>query len=84
MLQVTFINESTGEYQWIEVGFKAVKGGPLDRINLVTPVRQSSQHSLTVKNPLTSAVTFTVSCSVNEVHLVLHHGYICTGRELET
>ena len=66
---MTFTNESTGEYQWIEVGFKAIKGGPLDQIKLVTPVRQSTQYSLVVKNPLTSPVTFTAACSINEVNL---------------
>ena len=66
-MQVSFINETTSEYQWIEVLFKAVKGGPIDQIKLSTPVRQSTQYSLTVKNPLTTHATFTATCSINEV-----------------
>lgn len=65
--QVTFINENTGEYQWVEIGFKATKCAPLDKIKLVTPVRQSTQYFLSVKNPLTSPVTFTTSCTIPEV-----------------
>lgn len=65
--KVTFINESTGEFQFYELTFRATKPGTISTIHLTTPVRQSVPHTVTVENPLSYQVTFSISCSVPEV-----------------
>ncbi|CAH1779299.1 unnamed protein product [Owenia fusiformis] len=65
--KTVFTNETTGEYQYFELTFKATKPGVISTIDLSTPVRQSIQHTLTLKNPLSYAVTFLASCNVVEV-----------------
>ncbi|XP_035827636.1 hydrocephalus-inducing protein [Aplysia californica] len=67
MLKVTFVNEQTGEYQFYEVTFRATKPGVISAIQLSTPVRQSVPHTVTVENPLSYQVNFSISCSVPEV-----------------
>uniref|UniRef100_A0A2C9K9X8 HYDIN/VesB/CFA65-like Ig-like domain-containing protein n=1 Tax=Biomphalaria glabrata TaxID=6526 RepID=A0A2C9K9X8_BIOGL len=68
-LKVTFINEQTQEYQFYEVTFKATKPGVISTIYLATPVRQSVPYTLTLDNPLSNQVTFSISCTVAEVML---------------
>jgi len=68
-LQVTFTNEQTGEYQYFELFFRAVRPGVISSIQLLTPVRQSKQHTLLLENPLNNAVTFSASCSIPEIQL---------------
>lgn len=67
LLQVTFINEPTGEYQYYEITFKALRPGVIASINLVTPVRQSVHHKIKLDNPLAQAVIFSATCNVPEV-----------------
>lgn len=66
-MQVTFVNEPTGEYQYYEVTFKATRPGVISTIDLVTPVRQSVHHKIKLDNPLPQAVIFAASCNVQEV-----------------
>ncbi|XP_055892829.1 hydrocephalus-inducing protein homolog isoform X5 [Biomphalaria glabrata] len=68
-LKVTFVNEQTQEYQFYEVTFKATKPGVISTIYLATPVRQSVPYTLTLDNPLSNQVTFSISCTVAEVML---------------
>ena len=66
---MTFRNESTGEYQFYYVQFKATAPGIISVIDLSTPVRQSSSHVITVFNPLTTAVSFNINCNIQDVNL---------------
>ncbi|KAK3085440.1 hypothetical protein FSP39_003318 [Pinctada imbricata] len=68
-LRVTFTNDKTGEYQFYEVHFRAYKGGPMETIELTTPVRQSVSHTITIDNNLRQATSFTVTCSVPEIQM---------------
>ena len=64
-----FTNETSGEYQWYEIQFKAGSPGPLGTISLSTPVRQSVPYSVKLDNPLSYPVTFMAQCNVPEVVL---------------
>jgi len=66
---VTFVNEQTGEYQFYEIQFRAVRPGVLATIQLSTLVRQRKQHTVTLENPLTTAVTFLANCTVPEIQM---------------
>ncbi|ELT89592.1 hypothetical protein CAPTEDRAFT_222082 [Capitella teleta] len=67
LIKVIFLNEQTGEYQFYEITFRAVRPGVISSIDLVTPVRQSVPHTLTLENPLSYPVTFAASCNVSEI-----------------
>ncbi len=66
-LKVVFTNEQTGEYQFFEVTFRAVRPGVMANIDLVTPVRQSVPYTIMLENPLNYAVTFNATCSIPEI-----------------
>ncbi|XP_077145064.1 hydrocephalus-inducing protein homolog isoform X4 [Ranitomeya variabilis] len=70
--KVTFRNETTQEYMFYYVTFKATAPGIISTIELVTPVRQSTAATLCVANPLASPVTFTTDCKVPEINLPPH------------
>ncbi|CAN2389289.1 axonemal central apparatus assembly [Pristimantis euphronides] len=67
--KVTFRNETTQEYMFYHVTFKATPPGVISTIELVTPVRQSTAATLRVENPLSVPVTFTTDCRVPEINL---------------
>ncbi|XP_056381388.1 hydrocephalus-inducing protein homolog isoform X2 [Hyla sarda] len=67
--KVTFRNETTQEYMFYYVTFKATPPGIISTIELVTPVRQSTAATLRVENPLSVPVTFTTDCKVPEINL---------------
>jgi hydrocephalus-inducing protein len=69
-VKVIFKNEQTLEYLFYELSFKAVKGGSIGTIDLVTPVRVSTQYSLKMENPLPTAVNFTLTCTNNTEVLI--------------
>ncbi len=66
-LQVVFVNEQSGEYQFYELAFKAVRPGVISTVDLITPVRQSIQHTIKLSNPLSSNVTFNATCHHPEI-----------------
>ncbi|XP_073515931.1 hydrocephalus-inducing protein homolog isoform X2 [Phyllobates terribilis] len=70
--KVTFRNETTQEYMFYYVTFKATAPGIISTIELVTPVRQSTAATLCVENPLGAPVTFTTDCRVPEINLPPH------------
>ncbi|XP_073420426.1 hydrocephalus-inducing protein homolog [Dendrobates tinctorius] len=70
--KVTFRNETTQEYLFYYVTFKATAPGIVSTIELVTPVRQSTAATLCVENPLAVPVTFTTDCRVPEINLPPH------------
>ena len=63
LLRIVFRNEQTGEYCFYEIGFKAVKGGSVGAIDLVTQVRVPICYSIKLENPLTNMVTFNALCT---------------------
>ncbi|XP_066439738.1 hydrocephalus-inducing protein homolog isoform X2 [Eleutherodactylus coqui] len=67
--KVTFRNETTQEYMFYYVTFKATPPGIISTIELVTPVRQSTAATLRVENPLSVPITFTTDCKVPEINL---------------
>ena len=67
--QVVFVNEQSGEYQYYEIQFRAVRPGVVATVKLSTTVRQRKQQTLTVENPLTTAVSFTATCNVADVQI---------------
>jgi len=69
VVQVVFVNDQTGEYQYYEIQFRAVRPGVMATIKLSTTVRQRQLYTLMLDNPLTTAVTFTATCNVTEVQI---------------
>jgi hydrocephalus-inducing protein len=67
--KVTFKNETSGEYQFFYITFKAASPTTIACIELSTPVRQSAAHVLTIKNPLNSMVNFQTNCNVQDVNM---------------
>ena len=67
MLKVLFKNEQTGEYCFYELSFRAVRGGTMATIDLITQVRVPVSHSLKLENPLATLVNFSASCPNNEI-----------------
>lgn len=68
-VQMVFTNETSGEYQFYELTMRAGRPGVIAAINLVTPVRRSVSHTLTLDNPLSYPVTLNATCNVAEVLL---------------
>ncbi|KAH0619415.1 hypothetical protein JD844_000028 [Phrynosoma platyrhinos] len=67
--KVTFRNESTQEFLFFLVTFKAISCGPLGTIELTTPVRQSTSSSVKVENPLLYPVSFNTDCKVPDINM---------------
>ncbi|XP_042303381.1 LOW QUALITY PROTEIN: hydrocephalus-inducing protein homolog [Sceloporus undulatus] len=68
-VKVIFRNESTQEFLFYLVTFKAVPCGPLGTIELTTPVRQSTSSLVKVENPLHYPVTFNTDCKVPDINM---------------
>ena len=68
-VQVVFVNEQTGEYQYYDIQFRAVRPGITATIKLSAPVRSRRPHTITLDNPLTTAVNFIVTCNSADIQL---------------
>jgi len=68
-IQVVFVNDQSGEYQYYEIQYRAVRPGVMATIKLSTTVRQRKQHTLMLENPLTTTVMFTASCNVADIQI---------------
>jgi len=66
-VQVTFLNEKTGEYQFYEVTFRSIKPSALSVITLATAVRMRKQHSITVDNPLPTPANLSCTSTVADI-----------------
>lgn len=64
-VKAVFKNERSGEFAFYELSFKAIRGGSVGSIDLVTPVRSSLTHVLKLENPLLYPVQFTANCTNN-------------------
>eukprot|EP00063_Salmo_salar_P029727 XP_014004562.1 PREDICTED: hydrocephalus-inducing protein homolog isoform X1 [Salmo salar] len=65
--KVTFRNESTGEYLFYYLNFKATAPGVISTIEMVTPVRQTASASVRVENPLPISLFFSAECRSPDV-----------------
>ena len=61
------MNEQSGEYQYYELAFKALRPGVINTIDLTTPVRQSVHHKIKLENPLAQAIMFQANCNNSEI-----------------
>jgi len=66
---VVFVNEQSGEYQYYEIQFRALRPGVISTIKLSTTVRQRKQHTLTLDNPLATSVTFSATCNLTDLQI---------------
>lgn len=62
LTQVTFKNETTGEYLFYNLNFKATAPGVISTIEMATRVRQMASGSVEVENPLLLDVSFSAEC----------------------
>jgi hydrocephalus-inducing protein len=60
--RVTFTNEETNEYLFYDVSVTATAAGLMGELELRSPVRQKATTSVTVANPLDTAVSLTCEC----------------------
>ena len=67
VVQVTFTNEQTGEYQFYHVHFKSTQPGVMGTIELTTPVRKSASHTITIDNPFPTSVTMNTTVNVPDI-----------------
>jgi len=65
--RVTFTNEDTHEYLFYDVEVTATAAGVLQVLELRSPVRQRASTSVTVSNPLDTAVLLTCECAHTQV-----------------
>ncbi|XP_065519818.1 hydrocephalus-inducing protein-like [Lathamus discolor] len=61
-IDVTFLNETTGEYLFHMVTFKVMALGPIGTVEMSTAVRQRVSSTVKVDNPLPVPVTFAINC----------------------
>ena len=66
---MTFLNEQTREYLFYHVNIKSTPPGIMQTIELCTPVRKSTAHTLTILNPLPAPVTVHTNTSVGDINL---------------
>lgn len=67
--QVLFRSEQTGEFQFYYVTFKSTPPGVMGTIEMTTPVRLTTSHTIMVENPLSMPATFQTNCSIADVML---------------
>lgn len=79
LLRVVFKNEQSNEYCFYEMGFKAIKGGSIGTIDLVTQVRVPISYSLRLENPLANMVTFNATCT-NSSEVLIPTSLSITGK----
>ncbi|XP_078527074.1 hydrocephalus-inducing protein homolog isoform X2 [Lissotriton helveticus] len=70
--KIIFRNESTQEYVFYLITFKATPPGIISSIEMRTSARQSTSATVKVENPLAVPVTFTTECKVPEINLPPH------------
>ncbi len=61
-VEVTFLNEASGEYVTHELSFRSTAPEVLGTVVLEAVVRQAVSHTLRLSNPLAQAVTVTMTC----------------------
>ena len=61
------MNETTGEFQYFEIQFRAGRPGVLATFDLTTPVRQTLPYTIKLDNPLGYPITFSANCSSPDV-----------------
>ncbi|XP_065519833.1 hydrocephalus-inducing protein-like, partial [Lathamus discolor] len=71
-IDVTFLNETTGEYLFHMVTFKVMASGPIGTVEMSTAVRQRVSSTVKVDNPLPVPVTFAINCKVPGVSVPQH------------
>ncbi|XP_033896012.3 hydrocephalus-inducing protein-like [Acipenser ruthenus] len=70
--KVTFRNETTLEYLYYTVNFKATPPGIISTIEMTSPVRQCTSAVIKVDNPLLTPVTFTTDCKLQDINFPTH------------
>lgn len=60
--EVVFRNEQTQEFVAYEVTVRALAAGAMDTVRLASVVRTAVSHTITVDNPLSTPVTFNMTC----------------------
>lgn len=58
-INVTFKNESTGEYLFFKINVTSTDADLIERIELVSPIRESISKVITIENPTDNEVTIT-------------------------
>ena len=56
---VTFKNESSGEYLFYKMQVQATEPDIIERIELISPIRESVTRVVTIENPTDAEVTIT-------------------------
>ncbi|XP_035381538.1 hydrocephalus-inducing protein homolog [Electrophorus electricus] len=67
--KVTFKNETTGEYLFYNLSFKATPPGVISTIEMVTAARQTTSACVKVDNPLPTSLVFSAECRSADVNL---------------
>ncbi|XP_047678536.1 hydrocephalus-inducing protein-like isoform X5 [Tachysurus fulvidraco] len=67
--KLIFKNESTGEYQFYYLNFKATPPGVISTIEMVTVVRQMTSGCVKLENPLPMNLLFTTECRSSDVNV---------------
>ncbi|XP_030368417.1 hydrocephalus-inducing protein homolog isoform X2 [Strigops habroptila] len=70
--KVTFLNETTGEFLFYMVTFKATASGPTGTVKMSSAVRQRVSSTIKVDNPMPVPVTFAVNCKVPGISVPQH------------
>lgn len=65
--KVTFMNETTDEYLFYEIQLNIVKCPPLETINLKTCVRKEVSHVLSIRNPISTPLKYTIICNSQDL-----------------
>ena len=65
--KITFKNESTQEYMFYTLAFKALPPGAAGTIEMSTSVRKLVSREVTITNPLNIPVSFNAVCSHPEI-----------------
>ena len=60
-LIITFKNESSGEYMFYKMNITSTEPDIIDKIELVSPIRESISKVITIENPTDNEVTITRS-----------------------
>jgi hypothetical protein len=58
-LVVTFKNETTGEYLFYKMNVTSTESDIMDKIELISPIRENISKSITIENPTEGEVTIT-------------------------
>jgi hypothetical protein len=58
-INVKFLNESTGEYLFFKINVTSTDADLIERIELVSSIRESISKVITIENPTDNEVTIT-------------------------